>query len=298
MMSCFLSCFLCWLATHKARLLRRPVQLPTQAQQAVLTWKDDPVIVMRLNFINGFCMFMLLSYLYECRKAMEPLDCTLTEAGWRSLDAVGACHCVSCAWCCALACNHFVFQEPSIKCYEDLAWTEWFPHLSFAMIGSYTVGLPLGIVILLTFGNFKKLTSSRRFQFSKAFGTLYAKYKPQYIGWEVMVMMRKLLIQVSSLFLTNNANLQSHCVLLVLLLAIVSQVRHTCTTCDARLHQCGWLVQFLCHPYRFHHENRMEEATLLLNFATLLAGLAFEQLSETSANTDLPVADILVAMVC
>ena len=53
-------------------------------------------------------------------------------------------------------------------------------------------------------------------------------------------------------------------------------------------------MQFLCHPYRFHHENRMEEATLFLNFATLLAGLVFEQLPEIASKTSVPITDILV----
>ena len=90
MMACFMACFICWLAAHEARRCCKPAQLPTQQQQATLTWKDDPVKVTGLNFVNGYCMFLLVSYLYECKKAMEPLDCTLTEAGWRSLDAVGS----------------------------------------------------------------------------------------------------------------------------------------------------------------------------------------------------------------
>ena len=116
------------------------------------------------------------------------------------------------------------FQETSIKCYEDSEWTDHFPHSSILMMILYTFGVPLAIGGLLTFGHLKKIMHSTQFEFTQAFGTLYKKYKPSYVAWEIVVMARKLLLQVASWFLTNNASLQACCALLVLVMALVLQV--------------------------------------------------------------------------
>ena len=89
----------CYFSSDDTSESKTPQQQPPGPLQLM-----DRVAVRRmaLKFVDGFSMFMLVGYLYICKMAMQPLDCTLTEAGYWTLDAVGVvgtcCHINSCCF--------------------------------------------------------------------------------------------------------------------------------------------------------------------------------------------------------
>ncbi|KAJ6249788.1 insulin-like growth factor binding protein [Anaeramoeba flamelloides] len=177
--------------------------------------------------INVYLTLLTLLYLILSQKSLQVFDCAYDSSS-----------------------KNYVFQpEPNYNCFEK--W--WYQFLPFSIISIvlYIIGIPILIVYLLI-KNSKILTER---QFDLKFGLLCTRYNKNFFFWEIVIMIRKLFLVISQIYLYNYTVLQLIAMILILLLALI--------------------IQFRFKPYIESRHNFLESILLFISNVILFAGLVF-----------------------
>eukprot|EP00163_Fabomonas_tropica_P010645 TRINITY_DN2086_c0_g1_i1.p1 TRINITY_DN2086_c0_g1~~TRINITY_DN2086_c0_g1_i1.p1 ORF type:complete len:1586 (-),score=452.98 TRINITY_DN2086_c0_g1_i1:190-4947(-) len=208
---------------------RIPWEEMTEEEQEKGWWKHmwyrpaDPVEFMNRT-CNAFCLFVLLVYVPVLAKILQFFDCTTNLDGSITLDA-----------------------EVQVLCWEG-RHTKYLPLACVALAG-YGIGIPLTFWMILRKKNFFDPV------FLMRFGTLYDKYDREYYYWELVNLLRKVILVAASLFFTNLVFGQ---LIFALFMAF------------------GILVwQSFAEPYREQKDNRLDFSLMLANLLLLFAAFLF-----------------------
>jgi len=255
--------FSLWFKRKFPRLLRKPEKLrPTQDESrletfrrvssgalaafvyrggssAVQTSTREMREVVADSIINAFFMFLTLFYLAAVQKALEPFACFATQFDEQGLSTL-----------------HVMRADASISCnWNDPVWRYLAPAGMLASV-VYGIGIPGSILLFLFKGRF----SLNVLGFGRKFGYLYRRYERPWYFWEVMVLIRKLSLAATRLFLSSHVYAQST-LGVVLITAFLS-------------------AQVYARPYEEAHLDMMETVLLSANYITLSMGFTRQILNQ------------------
>ncbi|KAJ6234052.1 insulin-like growth factor binding protein [Anaeramoeba flamelloides] len=178
-------------------------------------------------FINVFLTLLTLIYLILSQKTLEIFNCKYDSYS-----------------------EKYIFEpEPNYYCFESW-WKKLLP-LSIISIVLYIVGIPILIVYLLV-KNSKVLTEK---EFDLKFGLLCSRYSKSFFFWEIIIMIRKLLIVIIKSFVSEYTILQIILLLIILFATLI--------------------LQFVYQPYIATRHNFLESILLGIPQIILFAGLIF-----------------------
>ncbi|OMJ89221.1 hypothetical protein SteCoe_8700 [Stentor coeruleus] len=147
--------------------------------------------------------------------------------------------------------QYYLLSDLSIKCWES-------NHLSYAM----GVAIPSIIILCISLPSFLLIMMFKRKDHLECatekikYGFLYKGFKTDRYYWEFFIMLRKIIIICTSVFLRNTSTgVQALIIFLVILLAYIFQRR--------------------LEPYNVYQLNEMELKSILVSAVTIYAGLFF-----------------------
>jgi hypothetical protein len=168
-----------------------------------------------LNAIVGATILMFqFCYIYCTKTAFEVFACETKENG-----------------------RSYMYFDPEVECWTgNHAWL-WPLALFFAAL--YGVGIPI-IFTVIVIRNRKKIkqdqvlrvlgTGSVRsenphYEFRKRYYKLYYRFKPRYHYWGEVILFRKFLIVLITIFLKHNPTLQATCAVMILFVSYSVHIR-------------------------------------------------------------------------
>eukprot|EP00033_Pygsuia_biforma_P002177 GCRY01002412.1.p1 GENE.GCRY01002412.1~~GCRY01002412.1.p1 ORF type:complete len:954 (-),score=245.34 GCRY01002412.1:790-3651(-) len=214
------------------------------AVQSPLT--DDRKFYARLAYFRVLFIYSMMTYLPTSVSVLEFFGCTSQPDGEYLLDAF-----------------------PGTKCYTST----YFSYLPLAIFGIvlYVLSVP-ALVYAILHKNKASLTSEKTYLM---FGFLYARYNARHYMWELIILVRKLLLVVSFVFLNSHIELQ---VLLAAIVLLGSVMYHNNQ-----------------NPFRVSMLNTLETICLSTNFIILIVGNVFyAELSSDFLRTILVVLIITI----
>jgi hypothetical protein len=170
------------------------------------------------NAIIGAIILMFqFIYIYCTKTAFEIFACETKENG-----------------------KSYMFFEPEIECWKEGGVHNDLWPLALFFVGLYGVGLPI-LFTVIVIRNRKVImqdqvlrvlgTGSSRtenpehYEFRKRFYKLYYRFKPRYHYWGEVILFRKFLIVIVTVFLKKNPTLQATCAVMILFVSYSVHIR-------------------------------------------------------------------------
>lgn len=132
----------------------------------------------------------------------------------------------------------YMYFEPEIECWTGIHNDLW--PLALFFVGLYGVGLPI-LFTVIVIRNRKVImqdqvlrvlgTGSSRtenpehYEFRKRFYKLYYRFKPRYHYWGEVILFRKFIIVIVTVFLKKNPTLQATCAVMILFVSYSMHIR-------------------------------------------------------------------------
>ncbi|KAJ6235763.1 insulin-like growth factor binding protein [Anaeramoeba flamelloides] len=179
------------------------------------------------NCINAWLAFLFLLYLILCLKILELFDCSYSENLKR----------------------YTLNYNTNYYCYDS--W--WYKMLPFVIIFAllYIVGIPVFLCWVLLYHS--KHVNEKTF--NARLGLLTSKYKKEWFFWEFVLLIKKFLIVIFYIYLTNYPNAQLTLFYLIILLSII--------------------LQLYSNPFNSKPRNFLEFTLLFITLFILFCGLIF-----------------------
>ncbi|KAJ3423535.1 g protein-coupled receptor-related [Anaeramoeba flamelloides] len=202
-------------------------------------------------FINVYLTLLTLLYLILSQKCLEIFNCQYDPQSKQ----------------------HIFLQDTNHVCFGSW-WRKILPFTIVFLI-LYIIGIPLLIVYLLI-KNSKKLTEK---QFDLKFGLLCSRYNKSFFFWEIIIMLRKLVLITVALFLANHPIIQLILIVLFLLFFLV--------------------IQFKYKPYIENRHNFLETLLLSNPQFILFSGFIFKtnELEKNSENNQKLINTVIFVLI-
>ena len=158
--------------------------------------------------IGAVILMFYFAYIYCTKTALEVFACETKESGRSTM----------------------VF-EPKIDCSDADSPHSWMWPLALLFSGLYGVGIPIGFFAIVYKNRYyikgdqmlrvlgiggKRDDNPAFYDFRKRYHKLYYRFKPKYYYWTSVILLRKFLIVLCTVFLYHNPTLQATCALMVL----------------------------------------------------------------------------------
>jgi hypothetical protein len=175
--------------------------------------------------IHTFVVVILFSYVFVVTKAAQIFNCTSIRGVLR-MDS-----------------------ERSVICFQG--W--WWSYVPFSL--ATLVSFSIGVIILFSFVIFFKKRVQNSKVFNARFRFLFVRFRDERLYWEIVIILRKLLIAMSVIFFSSYPMLVVLFSLFVIFIAFVLQIHN--------------------EPFRRHFHNTMEYLVLLSTLILLFCALLF-----------------------
>ncbi|KAJ3426191.1 insulin-like growth factor binding proteinn-terminal [Anaeramoeba flamelloides] len=188
----------------------------------------------KYNCINSFIALLFIMYLILCLKILELFDCSKSRNS-NSEDQI--------------IITYTLNTSPEYKCYDD--W--WYNFLPFIIIFGilYIIGIPAFLVWSLWYHS-KKVDEKI---FKQRLGLLTNRFKKEWFFWEFVITIRKFLVVIFVLYLSNVPRAQLIIFNIIFLFSI--------------------LMQASCNPFNTRPRNFLEFSLLTITQLILLFGMIF-----------------------
>jgi hypothetical protein len=176
--------------------------------------------------VRANMVLLVMFYVPLVQFVLQYFDCTWQDDGSWSLDA-----------------------QPSIKCYEG-KHQSFFPLVMWGTV-AYIIGIPLFAARVL-FSNKERLLEPQIFA---RYGFLFARFKPKYFYWEVILLIRMAILVMCLIMVSTHVPIQTMTGITVLYVASLQQKDYK--------------------PFVTDYLNKLETLSLSASVLTLLAGQVF-----------------------
>ncbi|KAJ3446356.1 insulin-like growth factor binding proteinn-terminal [Anaeramoeba flamelloides] len=203
------------------------------------------------SFVNVYLTLLTLLYLILSQKCLETFNCQYNNKN-----------------------KKFEFlHDTDNNCFEGF-WLQKMLPLTIIFIVLYIIGIPI-LILYLLIKNSKILTEK---QFDMKFGLLYSRYNKSFFYWEIVIMLRKLLLIILKIFLFDQIkNLNIIFFIIILLIAMI--------------------LQFKYKPYHENRHNILESFLLTVSICILFFGLIFNSSEvDVTNNESLSLINVLMLM--
>ncbi|KAJ3434729.1 insulin-like growth factor binding proteinn-terminal [Anaeramoeba flamelloides] len=180
------------------------------------------------TLLNTFFAFLIIMYLILSLKILEMFNCSQNEYDQ----------------------NYYLQSEPSIVCYQDYWNTKILPYV-IVFSALYIIGIPIFFIWILWYHS-KHCTEEI---FDARLGLLCSRYHKQYFYWEIVVIVRKILVVVAGVYLSHSPTVQVIATNIIILFSLILQSEY--------------------NPYNTRPRNILEFSLLCIIEFVLIAGLIF-----------------------
>jgi hypothetical protein len=181
---------------------------------------------LRFALVRSTMVLLVMFYVPLVQFVLQYFDCTWQDDGSWSLDA-----------------------QPSVHCYEG-KHMNYFPLVLYGSI-VYVMGIPLFCARVLWKSKDKLLEP---FVFAR-YGFLYARFKPKYFYWEIVLMIRLCVLVMCLMLVNTHVPVQTMTGITVLFMSALQHKDHK--------------------PFITEYLNKLETMSLVASVLTLLAGQVF-----------------------
>ncbi|KAL9643283.1 hypothetical protein ABK040_014739 [Willaertia magna] len=211
---------------RQLKILRRDIVrnlLVPRSKRELLAFGD--------KFIHTFIVVVSFSYVFVITKAAEIFDCQ------SMIDGLGK------------VVHLYVGSSPDLYCFEN----DWWIYFAFALVTFLLFGL--GTILLFAYIVYKKDQAVGNMKFYARFRFLFIRFRSGRLYWEIVIILRKLLISAAIIFFSNWPILVVLFTMFVIFISFILQTHHV--------------------PYRRVFHNVMEYIVLLSTEFLLFSGLLF-----------------------